>query len=124
MDNQTFFSVMLGFGFTVGVGVAIYAMSISAIEPRLANGGAVTAWLFGVSFCVCYGGTNEMHRFWRYGIASLTGAALTLCLCIAIDYIRTKEAALKGPSDLPRGEEVLSASIEGGTINGVGRANN
>jgi peptidoglycan/LPS O-acetylase OafA/YrhL len=92
MDNQTFFTILLSMLFAVGSGVAIYAMSISLIEPRLAKRGVAVAWGAGIILCVWYGATNDMERTWRYAIAAAIAAALTVAACVALDYVRDREA--------------------------------
>jgi hypothetical protein len=93
MDSQTFFTIVLSCLFAGGLAVGIYAMSIVAIEPKLARGGVWIAWLAGIMLCIWYGGTNDMLRSVRYTVAAAIAAALTVGLCSALDYIAGRESS-------------------------------
>ena len=91
MDLQTFLAIVLSFAFALGIA----AMSIVTIDPRLARLGAYGAWGSLILLCIWFGGTNDMQRAWRYGIAASIAAIATIALCASLDYIKNREMEVK-----------------------------
>jgi hypothetical protein len=52
MDLQTFLTIFLSCVFGLGIAIALYAMSIVTIDPRLARWGAYGAWLSLILLCL------------------------------------------------------------------------
>jgi hypothetical protein len=95
MDLQTFLTIFLSCVFGLGIAIALYAMSIVTIDPRLARWGAYGAWLSLILLCIWFGGTNDMQRVWRYSLAAGIAAIATAALCASLDYIINRETQVK-----------------------------
>jgi hypothetical protein len=100
MDLQTFCTIILSSTFAVGVAVVLYAMSIVKIDPPLARMGAFLAWVSIILIFALFGGTNDMERWLRYGIAAILAAIATIILCISLEYIKHREGDVKNSASI------------------------